>query len=124
MKLSRGALFGYSILALPLAMAALPIYVHVPKYYATTLGAPLAWVGLILFAARLLDAVQDPLLGYLSDHAAGGRRWGRFALILFGVPVLAVGFVALFQPPVAGAAAVSWLLAGSFVIVYNGQTAP
>ncbi len=122
MTLSRGALFGYSMFALPLAMAALPIYVHVPKYYATTLGAPLAWIGLILFAARLLDAIQDPLLGYLSDRAAG-RRFGRFSLVLLGVPLLAVGFVALFQPPVAGAAALAWWLAGSLVVVYVGFSA-
>ncbi|MGD2141739.1 MAG: MFS transporter [Burkholderiales bacterium] len=122
MKLSRAALFGYSMLALPLAMAALPIYVHVPKYYASALGAPLAWVGLILFAARLFDAIQDPLLGYLSDRAAAGRA-GRFVLILFGVPILAAGFVALFQPPVSGAAAVSWWLAGSLVVVYLGFSA-
>ena len=122
MKLSRAALFGYSLLAMPLAMAALPIYVHVPKYYATVLGAPLAWIGLILLAARLLDAIQDPLLGYLSDRAAGGR-WGRFVLILFGIPLLAAGFVALFQPPVSGAVAVSWWLAGSLVVVYVGFSA-
>jgi Na+/melibiose symporter-like transporter len=122
MKLSRGALFGYSMFSLPLAMAALPIYVHVPKYYATTLGVPLAWVGLILFAARLLDAIQDPLLGYLSDRAAGGR-WGRFAIVLLGVPLLALGFVALFQPPVSGATALAWWLAGSLVVVYLGFSA-
>lgn len=122
MTLSRGALFGYSMFALPLAMAALPIYVHVPKYYATTLGAPLAWIGLILFAARLLDAIQDPLLGYLSDRAAG-TRWGRFALVLMGVPLLAAGFVALFQPPVSGATALSWWLAGSLIVVYVGFSA-
>ncbi|NIO40967.1 MAG: hypothetical protein GTO41_12780, partial [Burkholderiales bacterium] len=122
MKLSRGALFGYSLLALPLAMAALPIYVHVPKYYATTLGAPLAWIGIILFAARLLDAVQDPLLGYLSDRAAAGRL-GRFVFILIGAPLLAAGFVALFQPPVSGSTALCWWLAGSLLIVYLGFSA-
>ena len=122
MRLSRASLIGYSLLALPLAMAALPIYVHVPNFYATRLGAPLAWIGLILFAARLLDAIQDPLLGHLSDRAAGGR-WGRFALVLFGIPLLAAGFVALFQPPVSGAIAVSWWLAGSMVVVYVGFSA-
>lgn len=122
MRLSRSALVGYSMLALPLAMAALPIYVHVPKYYATALGAPLAWIGLILFAARLFDAIQDPLLGYLSDRAAAGR-WGRFALILAGTPLLAAGFVGLFQPPTSGAIEVSWWLAGSLLVVYVGFSA-
>jgi Na+/melibiose symporter-like transporter len=107
---------------MPLAMAALPIYVHVPNYYATTLGAPLTWIGLILFAARLFDAIQDPVLGYLSDRAAA-RRGGRFALILFGVPLLAIGFVALFQPPVSGPVAVSVWLAASLIVVYFGFSA-
>ncbi len=120
--LPRRALFGYSLLAMPLAMAALPIYVHVPNYYATTLGAPLAWIGIILFAARLLDAVQDPVLGYLSDRAAGAWQ-GRFSLILLGVPLLAIGFVALFQPPVSGPVAVSMWLAISLVVVYLGFSA-
>lgn len=120
--LPKRALFGYSILAMPLAMAALPIYVHVPNYYATALGAPLAWIGLILFAARLLDAIQDPLLGYLSDRSAGAGQ-GRFTLILIGVPLLAVGFVALFQPLVAGPVAVSWWLAMSLIVVYFGFSA-
>jgi Na+/melibiose symporter-like transporter len=31
--------------------------------YAGELGMPLALVGFILLAARLLDALQDPLLG-------------------------------------------------------------
>ncbi len=121
--LPRRALLGYSLLAMPLAMAALPIYVHVPNYYATTLGAPLAWVGIILFAARLLDAVQDPVLGYLSDRAAAGAWQGRFLLILLGVPLLAIGFVALFQPLVSGPIAVSLWLAISLIVVYFGFSA-
>ena len=120
--LPRSALIGYSLLAMPLAMAALPIYVHVPNYYATALGAPLAWIGLILFAARLLDAFQDPFLGYLSDRAARAGR-GRFALILIGVPLLALGFVALFQPLVNGPMAVSVWLALALVVVYFGFSA-
>ena len=122
MAQSRGALLGYSMLACPLAMAALPIYVHLPKFYASNLGVPIAWVGLILFAARLLDAIQDPVLGYISDRTAGGR-WGRRPLIVLGVPLLAIGMVGLFQPPVAGQVALSWWLAATLVVVYIGFSA-
>lgn len=122
MTLARGPLIGYSMLALPLTMAALPIYVHVPKFYAATLGVPLALVGLILLAARLLDAIQDPVLGYLSDRFAsgsGGRSW----LIVLGVPVLALGFLALFHPPELAQTALAWWMAVSLVIVYAGFSA-
>ena len=67
-------LAAYGALGLPLAMAALPIYVHVPKFYADTLGLSLAGVGAILLAARIVDAVQDPLLGWWSDRSALARR--------------------------------------------------
>ena len=42
---SSARLAAYGFLGLPLAMAALPIYVHVPKFYADTLGLSLAGVG-------------------------------------------------------------------------------
>lgn len=117
--LARGPLLAYALLALPLAMAALPVYVHVPKFYAETLGVPLGWVGVILLAARFLDAVQDPLLGYLSDRAAQ-TRFGRQLLVVVGTPILAAGFVALFHPPVGDAVVRSIWLAGSLLVVYLG----
>jgi glycoside/pentoside/hexuronide:cation symporter, GPH family len=121
-QLSRGGLFAYAAFALPLAMAALPIYVHVPKYYAGTLGVPLAWVGAILLATRLFDALQDPLLGYLSDRSVQ-TRLGRRLPVLLGVPVLAVGFVALFNVPDASVAWLALWLAGCLVVVTLGFSA-
>jgi glycoside/pentoside/hexuronide:cation symporter, GPH family len=121
-RLARGPLVAYSLLAFPLAMAALPVYVHVPKFYAETLGVPLAWVGFILLAARILDAVQDPFLGYLSDRAAQGSL-GRRALIVIGMPLLAAGFVALFHPPAGDPLNTALWLAGSLLVVYLGFSA-
>ena len=53
----------YGALGFPLAFAALPLYVHVPRLYAENAGLPLALVGLLLLAARFADALADPLLG-------------------------------------------------------------
>ena len=53
-------LAAYGALGLPLAFAALPIYVHVPRLYADGLGLSLAVVGAVLLAARIVDAVTDP----------------------------------------------------------------
>jgi len=118
-RLTRRELFAYAALALPLAMAALPVYVHVPKFYVDTLGMPLASVGAILLACRLLDGLQDPLLGYLSDRL-GTHRLGRGVLILAALPLLAAGFVALFQPPQAGGVGLSLWLAASLLVVSLG----
>lgn len=117
--LTRRQLFAYALLAAPLAMAALPVYVHVPKFYGDTLGMPLALVGAILLAVRLFDAVQDPLIGYLSDRGAG-RPLGRRLLIIAGLPLLAGGFVALFHPPALGGAVLATWLAAALVVAYLG----
>ena len=53
----------YGLLGLPLAMAALPVYVNIPVFYALHLDMGLVQLGWVLFAARLIDTVQDPLLG-------------------------------------------------------------
>lgn len=118
-SLSRGQLTAYAAFAVPLAMAALPVYVHVPKLYGDTLGVPLAVVGMVLLLARMFDALQDPLLGYFSDRCAGLPA-GRRLPIIIGVPFLALGFVALFHPPQANAAGLAIWLGASLLIVYVG----
>ena len=111
--LTRRELWSYGALGLPLAMAALPIYVHVPKFYADTLGVDLAVVGFVLLGLRLLDCLVDPLLGAWSDRVASRAR-----LIAWSLPALALGMIALFAPPVAGTVGLSWWLAGTLLIVY------
>ncbi len=111
-------LLAYGLFGLPLAMAALPLYVHLPRFYGEVLGLNLALVGAILLAARLLDAIQDPLLGYFSDRAPGRKRF-----ILAALPLLAGGMLGLFNPPAAmlGTAGplAGWLLA-CLLVVYLG----
>lgn len=120
--LSRSQLAVYSIFSVPLAMAALPVYVHVPKLYAGELGMPLALIGAILLCARLIDALQDPLLGYLSDRCAS-LPMGRGIPIILGLPLLGAGFVGLFHPPQANQVGLAiWLLV-NLLIVYVGFSA-
>lgn len=104
----------YGLLGLPLAFAALPVHVHVPRYYAETTGMELALLGLILLGVRLFDALVDPWLGGLADRISC-RRMVAFALLPF-----ALGFVALLNPPQRLSAA--WLL-GSLVLTYLGFSA-
>lgn len=94
----------YGLLGLPLAFAALPLYVLLPNHYAREYGVPLAALGTLLLAVRLLDAVVDPWLGRLCDRlfarsTASVLRFGAGAALL-----LATGFVLLFFPPLRGTA--------------------
>jgi len=111
---STPRLAAYGLLGLPLAMAALPLYVHLPKFYGDDLGMPLALLGAILLVTRLGDAVIDPLLGYLADRT-GNRVW----LVIASLPLLVVGMVALFHPPAASASRPIWL-ASALIVTYLG----
>ncbi|MBA4742423.1 MAG: MFS transporter [Azoarcus sp.] len=103
------SVLAYGALGLPLAFAALPIYVHAPKLYGDDLGLSLALVGSVLLASRVVDAVTDPLIGALSDRS-GARR----LLVLAALPLLAAGMFALLAPPV-GAGAL-WLAASVIAV--------
>ncbi len=108
--MSRRSVLAYGALGLPLAMAALPVYVHVPRLYAEVSGMSLSLLGLLLLVSRLADAGIDPLLGGWSDRTAKRQR-----LILLALPLLAIGMVALLHPPQVGAPL--WLL-GSLLLTY------
>lgn len=112
--LPAGLGWRYGLLGLPLAFAALPVYVHVPHLYASELGLSLSLVGGILLATRVADAFADPLLGWLSDRRASRRR-----LLALALPPLGLGLAGLLLPP-AGAGAL-WLTAG-LVLVSAGYS--
>ncbi|GAB1384290.1 hypothetical protein MASR1M50_26110 [Burkholderiales bacterium] len=103
----------YGLLGLPLAFAALPLYVVLPHYYASDLGLPLATVGALLMLVRLMDAGSEPLLGRLSDRLY--RRTSQAVLWVAGAAalLLALGLAGLFFPRVQGQAALAvWMVAG------------
>lgn len=114
-------LLAYGGLGLPLAMAALPIYVHVPKFYADTLGLSLASIGFLLLLARAFDAIQDPLLGYWSDRTRQTGR-GRGVWIGVGAPLLALGMIGLFVPPELSASGLSVWLVLMLLVVYTAYS--
>ena len=90
----------YGLLGLPLAFVALPLYVILPNHYAREFGVPLATLGAVLLAARLFDALIDPLLGRLSDRLFARSIHGVLVAGAHCRAVLAVGFSGLFFPPV------------------------
>jgi Na+/melibiose symporter-like transporter len=90
-------MLAYGALGFPLAFAALPLYVHVPRLYADSVGLPLALVGAVLLLTRFADALVDPLLGQWSDRLGDRRR-----LIALALPLLGIGLAALLAPPASG----------------------
>jgi len=90
-------LAAYSAMAFPLAFAGLPIYLHAPDFYAVTMQQSIAVLGTVLLLLRLVDALQDPVIGTLSDRFH--RQRGR--LIALGTVLLGLGFWMLFHPTVS-----------------------
>ncbi len=93
--ITRKQLLQYSALALPLAFAGLPIYLLAPDFYATSYDISLASIGLVLLFLRLMDALIDPVLGYMIDYWAQRFEW----LIRLGVVCMALGIFILFWVP-------------------------
>ena len=89
----------YAIFAIMLGAAGLPIYIHAPKFFVDQYGVSLGALGAALFVLRLLDFVQDPLLGTLAEKTSAARARPVWAAIA----VMALGMVGLFAitPPIA-----------------------
>lgn len=80
-------------------------------YYVTVLGLPGTLSGFAMLLALLVDAVTDPLIGALSDHARS--RWGRrHPFMIFAAVPMGLCFFALFAPPegLGEGALFTWLL--------------
>ncbi|MFA8443677.1 MFS transporter [Yoonia sp.] len=89
----------YSVFAAVLAGAGLPIYIYAPKYYADTFGVSLAALGALLFAMRLFDMVQDPILGWISERLTASKK----LVLTLTAGVMALSMIGLFAvaPPIA-----------------------
>ena len=66
-------LWSYALFAGAMSAAGVPLYLYAPKFYFDNYGVSLATLGLALFFLRLLDVVQDPLLGQLSARLTKSR---------------------------------------------------
>jgi glycoside/pentoside/hexuronide:cation symporter, GPH family len=91
----------YGLLGLPLAFVALPLYVILPNHYAREFGAPLALLGLVLLAARLVDAVLDPWIGRWCDRLFARSIAAVLGASAVAAVVLALGLWGLLFPPTA-----------------------
>lgn len=96
-SVSKRAMVEYSFLALPLAFAGLPFYIFIPDYYTREMDLSLASAGFILIFLRIVDAIQDPLIGYISDKSQNLQIF----LICMGFVSLAAGMGALMLGPPA-----------------------
>jgi Na+/melibiose symporter-like transporter len=96
--LSSASTLRYGLMGFALAFVALPLYVLLPHYYASNFGLPLATLGGLLLAGRMLDALLDPFLGrginrLLYHSPTQTLTWAAGAAL-----ALAAGFASLWFP--------------------------
>ena len=119
-RLKFDRLVAYSTLQLPLNMAALPVVLNVSHFYGEILKLPLGIMGLIFIATRVIDAIQDPVIGLISDKFTHRGPRGRLAFVAMMLPLLIGGFYMLFDPPdslfTQPTMLVLWLFAALFVV--------
>jgi glycoside/pentoside/hexuronide:cation symporter, GPH family len=119
-RLTFARLIAYSTNQLPLNMAALPVVLNVSHFYGEVLKVPLGIMGLIFIVARTIDAVQDPVIGLISDKFTHRGPRGRLLFVALMLPLMVGGFYMLFHPPQAlfiqpGLLA-AWLFVALFVV--------
>ena len=85
--------FGIGMLGNQMFPAALSIFMVI---LVKGLGmSPLLW-GLLFFLPRLVDAVSDPIMGYISDNTRS--RWGRRRPYIFiGSIITGLSYIAMWQ---------------------------
>lgn len=101
---------------------AIPIAIHLTIFYSDTILVPLGLIALVKAVARALDALTDPVMGWLTDSTRS--RWGRRRpWILFGAPAAALAFYLMFTPPegLYGTNAAAWF-ATTYICYYLFHT--
>lgn len=69
-------------------------------FYIDKMGLTTTQFAQILFLYTFLDAIDNPVYGYLSDRTRS--RWGRRRpWLVLSTPLLVLGLIAFFSPPVA-----------------------
>lgn len=97
----------YGIIGIPLAFGALPLYMHIPKFYAQNGVLSLTLIGIVLWIVRLFDAFSDPFFGRLAN------TYSRRKLMVAGTVLFIASFLALCHPPKTSSE--PWLMLWLFV---------
>lgn len=114
-----GKALAYGFFQFPVGLLIPPLTLMLPSFYAETMGVPLALVGTISAATRLLHIATDPLVGALSDRT--NSRYGRrLPWIGAGSLVAMAGLTLAFLPVVHTASAT--YLALCLVLIYTATS--
>ena len=97
-KLGRWQLLMFALPGLPIAWLIPPMYAILGDFYLRYSAATAAGIGSAMLFSKVVDAITDPPVGYLSDRTRS--RWGaRKPWILAGALLTVPTFLFFFNPP-------------------------
>lgn len=117
--LSQKVAFGFGMLANQMFPAALGIFMVI---LVQSLGmSPFLW-GLIFFIPKLVDAITDPLMGFISDRTVS--RWGkRRPYVFIGAIVAGLSYMMMWQLSAENSEMYNfWYFLGWSCIFFIGMT--
>jgi Na+/melibiose symporter-like transporter len=116
--LSLLAILAFASASIPIAALQTALSVHLPRYFASSVGLELAVVGWAFGIVRLIDIPIDAAIGVAMDRTRTG--FGRYRLWMpLGAPVLMMGLYLLLDAP-PGATLV--YLIASLLVMYLGYS--
>lgn len=97
-RLSLLSAIAFSGATFPVSSLTLALYIYLPPYLAGHLAVPLATVGGVWAAVRLVDLFVDPVLGHVMDLTT--TRFGRYRpWLAAGTPIFMIASFMLFMAP-------------------------
>ncbi len=115
MKLTTGNKAAFGLGAFGKDIVYMLVATYILNYYNVELGMSSVFIGAVLMAARIFDAVNDPVMGIVV--AKTRTRWGRFRPWIFSGTVMnAVITYALFAVPQMSDSACRVWLAGFYLL--------
>ena len=98
MQESRLKSFNYAIGMFGTSIPINMLKTYAAIYYVDRLGLTTVQLASILLIYTFIDALDNPVYGFLSDRTR--TRWGRRRpWLVIGTPLLVLGFIAFYTPP-------------------------
>jgi len=94
------------------------LYFYLPPEGQGVSLVPLAFYGIVILIARVVNAVVTPPVGYLSDNLRS--KWGRRIPFMFlaSLPMV-IAFFLLWTPPVQGESMTNLIYLGVILVFFN-----